>query len=99
MPLLPVVHDDLSLRCELHASRRPRAPLDRKESSPSMERAVAAGGSRRGPVTALVFPRVAVVRSNVEAVGSLSPRPLGSIIRSGSRFGRAGLADKSARRP
>ena len=48
LPLLPLLHDDLPVRGQLHAPRRPRAAMDRGEIPPALARSRIAAAARRG---------------------------------------------------
>ena len=56
VPFVPRLHDHLPVRGQLHASRRPRPPLDRKELPPAVGRASVAQGTRRGSAAPAPLP-------------------------------------------
>jgi glycolate oxidase iron-sulfur subunit len=97
-PLLPVVHDDLPVRRQLHAPRRPRPALDRRELPPAVGRAHAAAVSRRRSVAASNVSALAALRDGRQAVFGFSIRPALSAFWAGTRLDPACLADRSPER-
>src|SRR3546814_16603982 len=63
VPFVPLVHDDLPFRRELHASRRSFARLYPRTLSPAVARAHDTGAARMGLASSKAVSRCAVARS------------------------------------
>jgi hypothetical protein len=98
VPLLPVLHDNVPVRRQLHAPRRPRTALDRRELPPAMGRAHIAAVSRRRSVATSTVSALAALRGRRQAAFEFSTRASRSAFWVGTHLDPACLVDRSAER-